>query len=79
MTNFDYYAVARDLIQGLVAEGYPTHASKLQDAIDNGSTGTEILMALRFNLNEISKKVSLSPKLLALISTLLVELNSVLG
>lgn len=79
MSNFDYYAAASELISGLKADGYEADASKLQMAIEDGSTGTEILMALRFHLSGVIRRVPLSVELRARASNLLTELNDVLG
>jgi hypothetical protein len=50
MNNFDHYAATRNLIKLLNAEGLQQHALNFQADTENGSTGSEILMALRFYL-----------------------------
>ncbi|MSP73584.1 MAG: hypothetical protein EXR76_15715 [Myxococcales bacterium] len=52
----DPYAEAADLIARLQAVGRQADAEVLQDAIDSGSTGTEIFMALRWHLEDLLKK-----------------------
>jgi hypothetical protein len=79
MANFDYYAVAQDLISRLEAEGRTADAEKLWSAIDEGATGTEIFMALRFYLLEITKHASLEGELQLIVARLLAELNRALG
>jgi hypothetical protein len=49
----DYYADARDIAQSLDRQGLSSEAQSLRDAIDAGSTASEILMALRWHLERI--------------------------
>jgi len=78
MSNFDYYAAAEELISRLDQEGHVGEAAKLRAAIEEGSTGTEIFMALRFHLAEIIKRASLKGELQIKASRLLAELNDAL-
>ena len=78
MSNFDHYVAARDLISLLEKEGCATDAAKLRSAIEDGATGTEILMALRFHLSGIIRQVSLKGESQVRASTLLAELNDAL-
>jgi hypothetical protein len=45
----DYYAEAKEVAAILEREGLPEEAESLVRAISDGSTGTEILMALRWH------------------------------
>jgi len=74
MSNFDHYAAAQDLISRFEAEGNVEDASELRLAIQDGSTGTEILMALRFHLSEILRRVPLTGESRIRASRLLAEL-----
>ena len=59
----DYYAEAKDLAAILDRDGLPEQAQALVRAIDDGSTGTEILMALRWHLERIdSSKFKLTTR-----------------
>lgn len=78
MTNYDHYTAARDVISRLKAEGHAADASKLQAAIEEGATGTEILMALRFHLSEIIRNVILQNESKKKALELLSELNNAL-
>jgi hypothetical protein len=49
----DPYAEAAALIARLNAMGRTPEAARLQDAIDSGSTGTEVFMALRWHLRNM--------------------------
>jgi hypothetical protein len=49
----DYYAESRRLADDLRAEGLGDCADALLDAIESGSTGTEILMAIKWNLDRL--------------------------
>jgi hypothetical protein len=75
MSNFDYYAAARNLITLLYTEGHAIEAEELKDAMENGATGTEILMALRFHLAKIIRSVSLKGALQIHALKLLSELD----
>ncbi len=78
MSNFDYYAAAEELISRLEKEGHAVDAAKLRTAIEEGSTGTEIFMALRFHLTEIVKQTPLKGDSQIKAARLLVELNDAL-
>lgn len=78
MSNFDYYAAAQELISRLENEGHAADAAKLRSAIEDGSTGTEILMALRFHLAEIIRQTPLKGESQIKASRLLAELNDAL-
>ena len=51
----DYYAEARGIARMLEQDGLTSEARVLVDAIDTGSTGTGILMALRWHLQRIEE------------------------
>jgi hypothetical protein len=78
MSNFDHYAEASNLIDHLSVDGHPIEAAILKSALEDGATGTEILMALRFHLSGIIRRVSLTGASQIIASRLLSELNEVL-
>lgn len=78
MTNFDHYTATRELISLLDQGGYKSEAVALKAAMDEGATGTEIFMALRFHLAEIIKRVPLKGDSQILASRLLAELDEAL-
>lgn len=49
----DYFAEATRLADDLERDGLVAQARALRDAIEGGSTGSEILMALRFHLRDL--------------------------
>jgi hypothetical protein len=51
----DYYLEAGHIIDALVSEGMEWEATKLRDVIMAGSTSTEILMGMRWHLQEIDR------------------------
>jgi hypothetical protein len=76
----DYHAEAREIARSLDDEGYKGEAQSLRDAIDNGSTGTEILMGLRWNLQRIDQaSLSISPGLRARARDLAGAIGKALG
>lgn len=51
----DYYLEAGHIIDALVSEGMEWEATKLRDVITAGATSTEILMGMRWHLQEIDR------------------------
>ena len=78
MSDFDYYAVAQDLISRLETEGYDANATAILSAMEEGATGTEIFMALRFHVSTIVGKIPLKAESRAPASKLLAALNDAL-
>lgn len=56
--SYDYYQEADELIKMLSASSLEKYGEALQKAMDEGSTGTEIFMALRWNLDKILSEAS---------------------
>lgn len=54
----DYYQEARRIAGLLRKEGLAEAASAVEEAIDGGSMATEILMGIRFNLEEVLPQAS---------------------
>lgn len=60
----DYYAEALNIAQLLEADELMAEAQAIRDAISSGSTGTEILMALRWHLQRLDKELpQMRPKM----------------
>jgi hypothetical protein len=78
MNNFDFYAASAELASLLENDGHSSAAAKLRTAIEEGSTGTEILMALRYNLVEVTGQIPLKGNAQRMASRLLAELNNAL-
>ncbi len=55
MSSFDYIAEARAIRDALVGDDLSDWRTRIRGAIDTGSTGSEILMAVRWNLVELLK------------------------
>ena len=49
----DYYTEARLIADAIGDQGHAEMATTLRDAVEYGSTATEILMALRYRLTEL--------------------------
>jgi hypothetical protein len=76
----DYYAEARGIEQALAATGRGDLASRIRDAILAGSTGTEILMGLRWTLREIiSSEANLHARIKERMSSLAAALDRALS
>jgi hypothetical protein len=55
MTYFDHYKEAKNLAEALRKEKLDNYADKIILAMEEGSTGTEIFMALRWNVQKVMK------------------------
>ena len=77
--NTDFYKVLEDLQHRLGQLGRQDLAKRLEEAVSAGSTGTEILMAVRWNLSQIMKEPDLPDNIRARIKELLVDLKRTLG
>jgi hypothetical protein len=53
MTSYDHYKVAENIARNLLRNGYDQWSRCIKEAIETGSTSTEILMALRWNLEKL--------------------------
>ena len=78
MSDFDHYAAVRVLIAHLSHAGYAAEAASLTAAMEEGATGTEIFMALRFHLSKIIQSMPLQGESQRLASRLLSELEDAL-
>ena len=53
MVNYDYYAVTDRITEQLAKAGYIDWKKRIDTAVAAGSTGTEILMSIRWNFREL--------------------------
>lgn len=60
MANFDHYKEAEELAEELRKEKLDSIADEIIKAMEEGSTGTEIFMALRLNIDILLKTKELS-------------------
>lgn len=75
--DYDHYAAARTLADRLGTEGQDTWAEKLRRVMEDGATGTEIFMGLRWQLQQLKGcEDSLSDGTKEQIGTLLNALNN---
>ncbi len=73
---YDYYKVADEVCERLKSAGLESAAQRIKDAIAAGSTGTEILMALRFELNGVlEENTNLGADLKLQIQSLISHIN----
>ena len=76
----DIFADVRGLVALLLREGLKAEAHALSDAVESGSTGTEILMALRWHLRQIVASAELrTPVLRQLVRELEEDVGAALG
>lgn len=53
MNTYDHYVETQELIEMLRKEGLNDYADALLKAMEEGATGTEIFMALRWNVKNL--------------------------
>ena len=58
--SYDFYEVAERIGRQLVADGLGEWKTRIDDAIAAGSTGTEILMALRWTFGQLQESSTVS-------------------
>ncbi len=75
----DYFKQSRELAIRLKHQGFAAEGQALLDAIDGGSTGTEIQMALRYHLRRISADERIETSLREVSRELAMEITGVLG
>jgi hypothetical protein len=73
----DYYALAGEIIDELTKEGLTAEAKALRNIIDEGSTGTEILMGMRWQLKQIESAGKASAQTARRIRELVSQLDEV--
>lgn len=76
--KYDHYNEAEELIMMLHATQLQDYGSTLQAAMDEGATGTEIFMALRWNLEKLLNEQSCSDLVRAKAKRLWEELDKAL-
>ncbi|MTJ83145.1 MAG: hypothetical protein F8N37_19335 [Telmatospirillum sp.] len=74
----NYYEEAMKIIDALKANDHIDDAEKLSDAIEYGSTSTEILMKLRYHLINIMKNNNIPSVIKVDARTLSEKINNIL-
>ena len=75
----DYYADGHEIAERLVERGHREWSERITEAIESGSTGNEILMALRWQLgNLMGADLGLDEDTRALAESLHADLDTVL-
>ena len=59
MNTYDHYQETKAIIEMLQGTSLNDYAALLQGALDEGSTGTEIFMALRWNIGNLLNEIDL--------------------
>lgn len=77
--SYDIYAEVYAIENLLVDEGLAGRSRRLQLAIDQGSTGTEVLMALRFEIEQTMASEHVSDIMEVRMKRICREISSVLG
>lgn len=76
MSNYDIVKEAQHCAQQLQEAGIPEWSRRILDAIEAGATGGEIVMALRWNLQELEKSsVALPAQIKQSVRQIIQEIN----
>ena len=80
MVNFDHYKEARELAEELSKEKIEHFANRIINAMEECSTGTEIFMALRWNIEQLltTKELACPKRIIDKASCLYRELDKAL-
>jgi hypothetical protein len=78
MDYFDHYKEAKELSETLHQENLNEYADGIIQSMEEGSTGTEIFMALRWNTLKILKSKNISKNIRSKAARLYKELNKAL-
>ena len=78
MNDFDCYVAARELASMLVSAGFADDARALGAAIEAGSTGTEILMGIRFHVADMARRLPLDAEAEDLARSIVSEIGKAL-
>jgi hypothetical protein len=75
--TYDHYAAGHELASSLLREGHSTWHEKIENAISDGTTATEILMALQFVLTQLkTQSLELSQETRTLLNQLFGEIEA---
>jgi len=75
--DIDAYAETESIAQALAGQGYAGEAKLIRDAVECGSTASEILMTLRYRLTELTASAILLDGLtIARVRRLIAELDN---
>ncbi len=78
--NFDYVNEGRSIAKELFSLGLEDWQQRIEEVIDFGSTGTEILMGVRWNLSELIKSDTKLPPLIdQRLKDYILSANKILG
>ena len=78
MADYDHYEEAASIIRMLRQTSLNNYSDSLQNAMDEGATGTEIFMALRWNLENLLNEDSLNDLIKVKATRLWKEIDKVL-
>ena len=78
--HYDHYAVVNELANKMDSDGHTEWATKIRNILASGSTGTEIFMGLRWQLQQYKNaETSLSQEFREKIDELIKKLNESLA
>jgi hypothetical protein len=76
--GYDHYKEARSIADQLEIDGFPDHAANVRAAIEDGRSGTEIFMQLRFYLSPIQEAEQVDDQTRIRIKILIDKINEAL-
>jgi hypothetical protein len=78
MGSHDHFSKAKRIADRVEGEGFPDRAHEVRHAIDDGRSGTEIFMQLRFYLAPLKDDLKIDLNARAEIAVLLDKINEAL-
>ena len=78
MSNYDHYDEAKSIADQIDTKGFSDQAAAVRNAIDEGRSGTEIFMQLRFYLEPLLEEGEIDASTKDQITTLVEKINEAL-
>jgi hypothetical protein len=78
MSSYDHYDEARSIADQIDVKGFSDRAAAVRNAIDEGRSGTEIFMQLRFYLEPLLEEGEIDFSTKDQITTLVEKINEAL-
>ena len=79
MIGFDHYKETRSIADQLEIDGFPDQAANVSAAIEDGRSGTDIFMQLRFYLSPIQEAEQVDDQTRIRIKILIDKINEALA
>lgn len=79
MSGYDHYAEAKGIADQIEAVGFAAEAAAVRNAIDDGRSGTEIFMQIRFYLTPLLESSQIDASTQTRMAILIDKINEALS